>query len=356
MPDDLRMALFEIMGRRLEPGKVMTFAELGLRERQDLQELLFAQIDALGEDLMVIAQEYGNWEDARRRLDLLAVDRDRHLVVIELKRTEDAGHAELQALRYAAMVATLTFDEVLAAYEATLGTPAGRVLQLELADPREELLAFLGFGADEEPVLSSQVRIVLCSANYSRELTTAVLWLNGFDGMDIRCVRLRPYAVGDRVMLDAQQLIPLPETADYQVRMRRKEAERERATGDSRDLTRYVVTVDGADIGEFNKRNTVRVVIEQLASRGIPVEQIAAALPSWAIKAVEGDPRTREELSAAVATATGTRPDRYFLGHPLRADGRTWVVSLAWGANAEPTLTSLLATFPTAGIAFRSAE
>jgi hypothetical protein len=32
-------------------------------------------VSALDEDLLVIAEEFGNWEDARRRIDLLAVDK-----------------------------------------------------------------------------------------------------------------------------------------------------------------------------------------------------------------------------------------------------------------------------------------
>ncbi|WCN83850.1 hypothetical protein [Micromonospora sp. LH3U1] len=36
-----------------------------------------------------MAEEFGNWEDARRRVDLLAVEKAGHLVVIELKRTDD---------------------------------------------------------------------------------------------------------------------------------------------------------------------------------------------------------------------------------------------------------------------------
>jgi RecB family endonuclease NucS len=51
-------------------------------------------------DTIVIAEEFGEWEDSRRRIDLLGLDKNANLVVIELKRTDDGGHMELQALRY----------------------------------------------------------------------------------------------------------------------------------------------------------------------------------------------------------------------------------------------------------------
>src|SRR5262245_5877964 len=76
--------------------------------------------------------------------------------------------------------------------------------------------------------MSSDVRIILVSTDFGREVTTAILWLNRFDGMDIRCVRLVPYDVDGQVLLDIQQVLPLPETADDQVKLRRKGVARER--------------------------------------------------------------------------------------------------------------------------------
>ena len=94
------------------------------------------------------------------------------------------------------------------------------------------------------------------SAGFGREITTAVLWLNRFDGMDIRCIRLVPYEIQGTVFLDIQQVIPLPEAADYQVRLRQKDAARERGTNiDSRDFTRYHIIVDGRELPDENKRN-----------------------------------------------------------------------------------------------------
>ena len=92
------MAIFEVTDSGLEPHSPAQFAGLGIYERQDLQRLLRHQPSALGEDLYIVAEEFGQWADARRRIDLLAVDKAAHLVVIELKRTDDGGHMELQSL------------------------------------------------------------------------------------------------------------------------------------------------------------------------------------------------------------------------------------------------------------------
>src|SRR5690606_36690952 len=70
--------------------------------------------------LMVVAEEFGEFRDVRRRLDLLCMDKSGQLVVVELKRTEDGGHMELQALRYAAMVSTMTFRQLVDIYERHL--------------------------------------------------------------------------------------------------------------------------------------------------------------------------------------------------------------------------------------------
>src|SRR5262249_22681373 len=89
-------------------------------------------------------------------------------------------------------------------------------------DARGALLEFLGWDEPDEEGFARDVRIILVAADFSRELTTAVLWLHD-KGVDIRCVRLKPYQDGHRVLVDVQQVIPLPEAAEYQVRVREKE-------------------------------------------------------------------------------------------------------------------------------------
>ena len=82
-----------------------------------------------------------------------------------------------------------------------------------------------------EEQIGQDTRIILASANFSRELTTTVLWLRDRN-LDIRCVRLQPYRLADsRVLLDVQQLIPLPETASFQTRIGvKRQAERRERT------------------------------------------------------------------------------------------------------------------------------
>jgi hypothetical protein len=164
---------------------------------------------------LVIGEEFGDWDNSKRRIDLLAIDKEANLVVIELKRTDDGGHMELQAIRYAAMVSTMTFDKAVEVYEGYLAGQNGG------SNARESLLRFLEWQEPDDDRFAQDVRIVLVSAEFSKELTTAVMWLNERD-LDVRCIRLKPYSDGGKVLLDVQQVIPLPESSEYQVQIREK--------------------------------------------------------------------------------------------------------------------------------------
>ena len=233
------MSIFELKKNQIVPLPDTSFSTEGVKEKQDLQRILKSQIEVLDPDLLVIAEEYGDWEESHRRIDLLALDREAKLVVIELKRTGDGGHMELQALRYAAMVSTMTFRQAVETYRAFL-TREGKD-----TDPEEGIRGFLEWDDVDEELFASDVRLLLVAEGFSRELTTAVMWLSGRD-LDIRCVRIRPYRLDDRLLLDVQQIIPLPEAADYQVRIREKViAQRHRVQGEWTGY--FYVNVDEGD-------------------------------------------------------------------------------------------------------------
>lgn len=214
------MALYEIQSDKLSPVPTTTFVAEAILERKHLQRLLRADTKPLGEDLLVLAEEFGNWEDSNRRIDLLCLDRDGTLVVVEIKRTDDGGHMELQAIRYAAMVSSMTLDHAVAAHAKYLG---GEPADAEVK-ARNAVAEFLNVESIEEAELVDEVRIILVSADFSSEITTSVMWLNK-RGLDIRCIRLCPYKMADKVLVDATQIIPLPEAADYEVKLREQTQE-----------------------------------------------------------------------------------------------------------------------------------
>jgi hypothetical protein len=72
--------------------------------------------------------------------------------------------------------------------------------------------------------LDNQPRMILGAEEFPAEITASVMWLRTCN-IDIRCVRLRPYQVGEHLLVDASVLIPLPEPEDFVIRRERKEAE-----------------------------------------------------------------------------------------------------------------------------------
>jgi Domain of unknown function (DUF4268) len=211
------MAIYEITTDQIRKIPETTFSLAGLRERYDLQRLLRSQFDVISPDTLIIAGEFGEWDSGHRRIDLLGIDKNANLVIVELKRTEDGGHMELQAIRYAAMVSAMTFDQAVEVYASLLRKEGSNA-----EDAQALILSFLEWEEPDEDRFAQDVRIILVAADFSKELTTSVMWLNERD-LDIRCIRLKAYGDNGRVLIDVQQVIPLPEAIEYQVQIRQKE-------------------------------------------------------------------------------------------------------------------------------------
>lgn len=328
------MPIFEFTKTGIQALAETGFGLQGLHERKDLQRLLRANIEVVAPDTLVICEEFGEWDASRRRIDLLAIDRDANLVVIELKRTEDGGHMELQAIRYASMVATMTFDQAANVF-ATFLKETGRE-----TDARDTILEFLGWDEPDEDLFAQDVRIVLASAEFSKELTSSVLWLIDH-GIDIRCVRLKPYSLGDRLLVDVQQIVPLPEAADYQVQVREK-AQKERAARVSHaDFTRFDVRIGEETHKSVWKRNALYLICKRLIENGVNPEEIAA-LFTWrnnALYSVEGTVSSSEFAKLADAKAQDGGPTfdqpRWFCdeGELFRVNGKTYSFSKMWGGK-----------------------
>ena len=228
------MSVYKVTPEAVEPLRETSFEAENLYERQDMQRLLRDRPDVLEEGLFILAEEYGDWEESNRRIDLLALDGKGRLVVIELKRSDLDSLMDVQAIRYAAMVANMTLEQLIEAHRGYLKSRG--------SDEDAEFLIRerLSSGDEEIGIDTGKPRIILVSSNFSKELTTSVLWLKGF-GMDLTCVKLQPYKSGEDLFLERSQIIPMPETEDYLVRLRDREREVERRE------TSQVETSSGAE-------------------------------------------------------------------------------------------------------------
>lgn len=345
------MPIYRIDDDKITPIERTTFAQQGLRERHDLQQLLKSQINVVSPDTLIVAEEFGEWEDSRRRIDLLGIDKNANLVVIELKRTEDGGHMELQAIRYAAMISTLTFEKLVAIYERYI-----KDNHLE-QDATESLLEFLDWEEPDEEQFGQEARIVLASAEFSKELTTSVMWLNDY-GLDIRCVRMHPYTSEGQTFLDVQTVIPIPEVADYQVRIRDKKQKERHSRQSSRDFTKFDVRIAGEVHPRQSKRWMMYYLISGILRNGGKPEQVIDAIP-WRrnilFEVHEGtldEDQVHEKIMESDPGGRHPRTKRFFSNEVefFHFDNKTYVLTNQWGNRTLEAVESLTKSFPNLNI------
>ncbi len=195
--------------RESERIEEVNFAQLGLKERRDIQEWVAANPGILGEDLLIVSKEFSGFDRTNERLDLLAVDSDGKLVIIEMKRDDTGADAHWQAIKYASYLRSANEDDIiamLAEYSGISSEEAGNRLLEHLNDIND---------------LNKDQRIILASHRFAREVTSAALWLNEKAPGEnlITCVTLTPYrdANTGSLYIQATTIIPVPGIDDYVV-------------------------------------------------------------------------------------------------------------------------------------------
>ena len=329
------MAIYKISDGRLATIDRTTFESQGIKERQDLQQMLKAQIDVICPETLIVAEEFSDWDGSRRSIDLLGIDKQANLIVIELKRSEHGDHMELQALRYAAMISAMTYERLVAVFESYIESNDLKI------DASDTLLDFLDWAEPDEEQFAQEVKIVLASAEFSKELTTSVTWLNDSYGLNIRCVRMQPYQDGVDTLIDVQTIIPLPEVADYQIKISQKKQKERVARTSSRDFTKFDVSINGAVYPALSKRAVMFRVVQGIIQAGSNPHKIQEALP-WRknrlFKEFEGElsgDDVKNRLRAEDPGGTVPLEKRFFVEDDeiFVMAGRTFALSNQWGSD-----------------------
>lgn len=212
-----------------------SFSKLNLSERYDLQEWIVDNPRILGENLLIIQKEFSGFSETNERLDLLALDENGKLVIIENKLDDSGKDVVWQALKYVSYCATLTKGEISDIFQK----------YLKQGDAQEKISEFYG-GRDFESIslnpAEGDQRIILVAANFRKEVTSTVLWLRNYHGIDITCIKVTPYKDGEKLYLVAEQIIPIQDIGDFQIRLTAKKQEETNSSKEeaARDKTRYM--------------------------------------------------------------------------------------------------------------------
>ena len=214
------MFLINTSNNRIEKISEKTFAELGFRERENLQEWLANNPSALGEELLIIQKEFSGFSDTNERLDLLALDKQGNLVIIENKLDDSGRNVTWQCLKYASYCSSLKKSQIIKIYQEFL-SKSGSALNAE-----ESISEFYEDLEIEEISLNSgnKQRLILVSGSYRKEVTSTVLWLLNY-GLRIQCFQVTPYALNEQLLLNVEQIIPMKEAEEFTISMAEKTQE-----------------------------------------------------------------------------------------------------------------------------------
>ena len=196
------------------------FRELGFEERAHLQQWIATTPDILGEDLLIIQEEFDGFNDTRERLDLLALDKSGNLVIIENKLDDTGRDVTWQVLKYASYCSTLKKEQIRSIFQTYLDRKG-------IEDTATELISEFFEGEDYSELTLNQrqtQRIMMVAGSYRKEVTSTVLWLMNFK-LRIQCFRASVYELNGQVLLDMEQVIPTPDSADYIISMAEKTQE-----------------------------------------------------------------------------------------------------------------------------------
>jgi len=210
-----------------------TFKELGFKERKHLQEWICKNTDMLEERLIIIQKEFSGFDDTNERLDLLALDEEKNLVIIENKLDDTGRDVTWQALKYVSYCSSLTKNDIISIFQKYLDTCGNG------DNAEKQLTEFYEVEDLNEVELNvGDQRIILLAANFRKEVTSTVMWLYDHN-IKIKCIKVTPYILEDKVLIDTEQIIPVKDAEDYLIKLVNKKLEE--VISKEKNQTRHII-------------------------------------------------------------------------------------------------------------------
>lgn len=330
-----------------------SFKDRGLQEPTYLRPFLknyLGNNDGILDDIMIVAEEFSDWSGSNRSVDLLAVDKMANLVVVEVKRTERGDHAELQAIRYAAMISKITFDKIVQVYQNFM------IDNSIDGDASDKLQKFFGWKKIDENLFGREVKIVIASSGFSDELAISVTWLRNTCGLDIKCLKVEPWLHGKDLLIDAKIVILAPGTEDFDFESSEKK-QRERQSTSGKDFSRYDVSVKDTECGKrMFKNHAIHALIKALVNENkcSPQEINEATTRKDLFYVVPEKVDATSAYEYVVNKAGENKAGRLFCNQDddiFHHDDKTYLVTTGWWLdNFEQAVEELKAKYPELGI------
>lgn len=195
----------------------ISYSEVGLKERNDLQEWIANNTELLGEELLIIQKEFDGFNNTRERLDLLALDKEGNLVIIENKLDDSGKDVVWQAMKYAGYCSTLTKENIKSIFQQYLD-------KYGIDEKAEDLIIeFFNKSNFDEVLLNNELsqRIILVAKSFRPEVTNTVMWALKY-GIDIKCIEIIPYMIDETLVVDTNQIIPEKSTESMTIKYQEK--------------------------------------------------------------------------------------------------------------------------------------
>ena len=196
-----------------------TFKKEDLEERGDLQEWIANRPNIFGEPLLIIQKEFSGWDKTNERLDLLALDKNKRLVIIENKIDDSGKDVVGQAIKYGAHCSTLTTSQIISIYQKYLN-------KHDKGNAEEKISEFFNDADVEELVLNpdGNPRLILVAGEFPPEVTSTALWLIK-NNINVQCFKVALFSLKKELLLNVSKIIPPPNAENYMVGLAEKNIE-----------------------------------------------------------------------------------------------------------------------------------
>lgn len=226
-----------------------------------LQDYIYNNPSCLSDETkyMLLSKEFSPWSKSKREIDIIGIDNIGNLVVVEVKRDLIASHADLQALRYAAMLQDYKFSDLITHYATTKNISQESAKQIIFDFIIEQDKERIEHTFDDE----KEIVVILVSHNFSPEILLTAKWLRNKYNMDIRCISFKPYRDTSGIYIKVEPVIPVSE---IEVDLWSKQQDHVLQKNVTKDRTKFMLNGEGP----FSKGRFVHQLVKNYISENNP--------------------------------------------------------------------------------------